>query len=154
MHRREFLLSTLAASAISCTVVPSAGAWELITNEELEHENAQPHANAFPQQSQPGSPTIEVDQPDVSKPIKVPVDVRVRFLPQDGATVDPNSFRAKYGWLRIDITERILAHAKIDASGLVTNGAELPSGNYSVTLQISDDNLHRIGTRTIEFSVT
>ncbi|HXW72976.1 MAG TPA: hypothetical protein VEK34_16395 [Methylocella sp.] len=96
---------------------------------------------------------IEVDQPDPTKPIKSPVTIRVRFLPKEGATIDLTSFRATYGSLALDITQRIVEHAHLSGSGLFAKNADIPSGRHRVTLQVGD-NLHRIGVRTFEFTVS
>jgi hypothetical protein len=153
MHRRRFAIFVLSICGSFFTVVRRVVAWDLITKKELEYENSQPRPKEILPEAEPGAPTIEVDQPDVSKPIHVPVSVRLRFRPQSGAAIDPHSFRAKYGWLGIDITDRIVANAEIDASGLTADNAEIPPGQYSVTLQISD-NFRRVGTRVIDFTVT
>jgi len=98
------------------------------------------------------SPIIEVDQPDVTKPIKPPVTIRVHFRPKEGATIDLTSFRVTYGWLALDITKRIMEHAHVSASGLLANNADVPAGRHRVTLQVAD-NMHRVGIRTFEFTV-
>jgi len=134
-----------------------AVAWELFTNEELEREKlasaAQPQVAAAAPPSQPGEPTIDVEQPDATKHVTSPVTIRIRFKAQSGATIDPSSFRAKYGWLGIDITSRIIANARVDARGIVAENANIPAGQYQIMLQIGD-NLHRVGTRVLNFSVT
>lgn len=129
-----------------------AGAWTLITEEEHEREKAAPPSVQAPSAAQPGAPTIDVDQPETSNPIKSPVTIRVSFHPQQGAAIDITSFRVTYGFLRIDITQRILDNAQLTASGLFAKDAQLPAGQYKVTLQIAD-NLHRVGARTVEFTV-
>jgi hypothetical protein len=78
--------------------------------------------------------------------------IRIRFQAQTGAAINPGSCRVKYGWLGIDITDRLVAHAKIGASGISADYAEIPAGAYMITLQIADD-LGRVGTRTFEFTV-
>lgn len=152
MNRRNLTLSLLTTCAAVCFETRHAAAWTLITAEELAREKMTPQLAASPIEAQPGAPTIEVEQPDATKPIKSPVSVHIRFKPHEGATIVPESFRAKYGWLGIDVTDRITANAKIDPSGLVANNAEVPAGKYKLTLQI-EDSLHRVGTRVLEFSV-
>ena len=93
---------------------------------------------------------IEVVEPDVSKPIRSPVKIRIRFLAPQGASINPASFRATYGWF--NITDRLVANAKIDASGISADNAEIPAGDYKVTLQIEDDQ-GRVGTHAFEFRV-
>jgi len=66
--------------------------------------------------------------------------------------IDLTSFRATYGWLAIDITNRIIEHAQVNASGVFANDADIPAGHHKVTLQVAD-NMHRVGNRTFEFTV-
>jgi len=148
MHRRTFIFGPLALYATVCR----AATWALITKEEFEQSAAQPLSRSIRRSSPPDAPTIEVSQPDATKPIKPPVTIRIRFRPKEGATIDPTSFRATYGSLGIDITNRIMQHAHVSASGLVANNADVPAGHHSVTLQIAD-NMHRVAIRTFEFTV-
>jgi hypothetical protein len=158
MHRRSFVVGLLTLCTTVLMATRRAAAWELITNEELEREKSasavQSHeapASAAP--AQLGAPTIDVEQPDAARPITSPITIRIRFTPQPGSTIQPGSFRATYGWLGIDITSRIIANAKVDASGIVAENANIPPGQYQVTLQIAD-NLHRVGRRVLNFTVT
>jgi hypothetical protein len=112
----------------------------LITPEEFERDRSAPRFRGFLAPTvQPGAPIIEIDQPDQTGAIRVPVNIRLRFLPQGGAIIDLASFRATYGWLGIDITSRIIEHAQINASGLFANNAEILAGHHKVTLQIADN---------------
>jgi hypothetical protein len=150
MHRRTFIFGPLALYATVCR----AAAWALITKEEFEQSLAatQPLSRSIERSRSPDAPTIEVNQPDATKPIKPPVTIRVRFRPKEGATIDLASFRVTYGSLAIDITNRIIQHAHVSTSGLVANNAEVPAGHHRVTLQIAD-NMRRVGMRTFEFTV-
>jgi hypothetical protein len=151
MYRRTLLLGLLAtAYGRPCN---AAANWQLITTEEVERDRNAPHfRGAFIPTDPPGAPVIEVDQPDQTNAIRVPVNIRIRFRPQGGAVIDLASFRATYGWLGIDITSRIIEHAQINASGLFANNAEMPTGHHKVTLQIAD-NMRRVGSRVFEFTV-
>ena len=51
---------------------------------------------------------IDVVEPDTTKPIKSPFSIHVRFRPESGARIVPASFRVKYGWLNLDITQRLI----------------------------------------------
>ena len=150
MDRRSLIFSLLAVTYVNpCR----AAAWTLISKEEFEQDSAAPRFRGFiAPAAQAGAPVIEVDQPDETKSINVPVTIRLRFRPQGGAIIDLTSFRATYGWLGIDITQRILEHAQVNTSGLVANGADIPAGHHKVTLQVAD-NMHRVGMRTFEFTV-
>ena len=150
MDRRSLIFGLLAVTYVNpCR----AAAWTLISKEEFEQDSAAPRIRGFiAPATQAGAPVIEVDQPDETKSINVPVTIRLRFRPQAGAIIDLTSFRATYGWLGIDITQRILEHAQVNTSGLVANGADIPAGHHKVTLQVAD-NMHRVGMRTFEFTV-
>ncbi|MGH6813913.1 MAG: hypothetical protein ACREDM_16790 [Methylocella sp.] len=129
----------------------------MITKEEFEREKSlaatQPLSRSIHRSSgPPDAPVIEVNQPDVTKPIKPPVTIRIRFRPKEGATIDLTSFRVTYGSLGVDITKRIIEHAHVSASGLLANNADVPAGHHTVTLQIAD-NMHRVGVRTFDFTV-
>lgn len=151
MYRRTFIFGLLALYATVCR----AAAWALITKEEFERDlaAAQPLSRGMRRTSAPpDAPTIEVDQPNETKPIKPPLTIRVRFRPKEGATIDPTSFRVTYGSLGLDITQRVMEHAHVSASGLLANNADVPAGHHRVTLQVAD-NMHRVGSRTFEFTV-
>jgi hypothetical protein len=150
VNRRTLILGLLAVSYVNPC---NAAGWTLISKEEFEQDSGAPHfRGVFGLATQPGAPVIEVAQPDEAKPIKVPVTIRLLFRPQAGAVIDLTSFRATYGWLGIDITQRIIEHAQVNASGLIANGADIPPGHHKVTLQVAD-NMRRVGMRTFEFTV-
>ena len=158
MHRRTLIFGPLALYATVCATVCRAAAWALITKEEFERDSAAPHLEEPLARSMRGSsgspdaPVIEVNQPDALKPINPPVTIRVRFRPKEGATIDPTSFRATYGSLALDITNRIIEHAHVSASGLLAYNADVPAGHHRVTLSVAD-NMHRVGSRTFDFTV-
>jgi hypothetical protein len=101
-------------------------AWKLVTEDELTDETRalQPRS----------SPRIDVIEPDQKETIVSPVNIRLRFVPA-GSKIMPGSFKAWFGWLEIDITSRLLEHAKIDASGLSAENAEIPAGQYRIKLR-------------------
>ena len=152
MRRRAFISVLLATCTVLCASVRPSAAWELVTREEVKRESAAPHHKAAHAAARPGAPIITVEEPDPKRRITSPVTVRVTFRPHEGATIDPRTFRATYGWLGIDITRHIVANAKLSASGLVATNASVPAGSYRVTLRIAD-NRHRVGMRTVEFTV-
>lgn len=149
MYRRTFIFSLIGSL---CVTGSPAHAWSLISKEEFEREEAAARIAEAPAVAQPGAPVISVDEPDDTKPVSSPVTIRISFHPQQGATIDTKSFRATYGFLGIDITQRIIDNAEFSASGLFAKNAQLPSGHHQVTLQIAD-NLRRVGNRTIEFTI-
>ena len=152
IRRRAFISGLLATCSILCASIRPSAAWELVTREEFKRESTAPHNKAAHAAARPGAPIITVEEPNPRRLITPPVTVRVTFRPQDGATIDPRTFRATYGWLGIDITRHIVANAKLSESGLVAKNASVPAGSYRVTLRVAD-NRHRVGTRTVEFTV-
>jgi hypothetical protein len=149
VDRRTLVCSLVASSYVNLC---RAETWFLITEAEFEREKSARHVERALAPHQRGAPTIKVEQPDASKPVKSPVTVRISFHAQGRATIDPKSFRVTYGWFGIDITSRIIEHAQLSASGLVANDALLPAGHHMVTLQIADDR-GRVGVRRLEFTV-
>jgi hypothetical protein len=131
-----------------------AWAWSLITEEEFRRDQAAPHIEESFAHPPAGAPSIEVEQPDETKPIKSPVTIKIHFHAQDGAVIVPSSISITYGcWLPIPITDRVLEHAKLNKDELSAKNAELPPGHYCVTLTIAD-NKGRVARQTFEFTVT
>jgi len=81
-----------------------------------------------------------------------PLNIRVRFVPSEGSAINTTTFRATYGFLGIDITDRLLQHAKLDAQQLKADNVSIPAGDHKVTLTIAD-NQGRENSRTFEFTV-
>jgi hypothetical protein len=152
MHRRSAIGGLLGVCAALSAKMRGAAAWTLISQDQFDEIN-QPQTGAAPgsHDGQPiRIPVIEMVEPDLTKPINPPVKIRIRFQAPAGAVIDPTSFRATYGWF--DITNQLLAHAKIDGSGISADDAEIPSGKYKVTLHISDTK-GRVGTQAFDFQV-
>ena len=149
MYRRSLILGVIASS---CFGSRAGSAWPLVTRQQSRRENAAPHKQAAPATARSGAPTIRIEEPNTTRPISSPVRIRVTFQPASNATIVVNSLRVRYGSLGIDITRRILAHARPTASGVTVDDAELPRGRHRVTIQIAD-NLGRVGTKSLEFTV-
>jgi len=152
VRRRAFISGLIAICSILCANIRPSAAWELVTREEIKRESAAPHNKTAHVVARPGAPIITVEEPNPKQQITPPITLRITFRAQDGATIDPTTFRATYGWLGIDITNHIVANAKVSASGLVAKNASVPAGSYRVTLRIAD-NRHRVGTHTFAFTV-
>lgn len=158
MRRRTVIFGLIATSCAPSTSAPTTS-WALITQEDALRAEATPRppgvsASAALPPPQPGAPMIEVIRPDVTQPVTTPVTVQLRFVPQVNSTINVNSFQASAtrGWFTIDVTDRILQHAKISESGLIAENAEIPTGNYTVTFKIPD-NVPRLGIRTFQFTI-
>jgi hypothetical protein len=97
-------------------------------------------------------PAIEIRQPSLlSQPLGTPLAIELSFLAAD-APIVPDSFRAYYGNLKLNITDRILKKVKVLADGLRVDDAELPSGQHKILLVIEDEKGRR-GERELKFTV-
>jgi hypothetical protein len=124
--------------------------WALITPDEDARDRAAPKIPAPP--DTPPPPRIDLVRPDLSKPLRNPVTVEVRFSAGPGREIDMQSFRAAYGWLGINITNRLLQHAVKSPNSLSAANVNLPAGDHRITLSIAD-NAGKSASRTFQFSV-
>jgi hypothetical protein len=146
MHRRSLILGVIASSYFG---IRRVSAWPLVTRQQAQRENAAPHGQAAPAPTRSGAPTI---RPDITRPVRSPVNIRIRFRAATNAKIEVNTLRVRYGFLGIDITRRILAHARPTPSGVFVEDAELPRGRHRVTIQIAD-NMGRVGSESFDFNV-
>jgi hypothetical protein len=152
MYRRLLLGGSFLALAVPAR---AAGDWDLVTPAEVMRDLAAPHTPETHTRGlpQPGAPQIVVDQPAASQTLHPPLTFRVRFVAAPGAAIDAQSFRATYGFLGIDITGRLLQHAKLTGQELDAENVAVPAGDHKVTLKIADSQ-GRESTRTFQFTVS
>lgn len=124
--------------------------WDLVTRNENARDRAAPHVPAPPNTLPP--PRIDILRPDLSRPIRNPVTIEVLFTPGPGREIDMRSFHASYGWLGMNVTNRLLRHAVAGPNTLSASNVELPIGDHRITLSIADDAGKR-ASRTFRFSV-
>lgn len=87
----------------------------------------------------PSSLAIDLVRPvNESEPLKVPASLQFRFSPSAGARIDPSSFRALYGLMKIDITRQIARGGVLGEAGVETDASPFASGLHRIYLQISD----------------
>jgi hypothetical protein len=141
------LLPTMIALADNLVLVTQD---EFLAERRLAIEEL-PLTRAFPV---PGAPKIDVLQPEIagSSPIKSPISIELQFFSAPDADIDPGSFRAYYGFLRIDLTKRILKHVRVEKSGFKVENAEIPSGKHRLLLRIADSK-ERTTEREVRFVV-
>ena len=125
--------------------------WKLITPDEEARDNVAPQAPPPP--DLPPPPSIDLVRPDISRPIRNPATIEVRFSPGPGQSIDMATFNATYGLLGINITRRLLDRAVVTANGLAAENVELPAGSHRVTMSIADTSGKR-ASRTFSFSVS
>jgi hypothetical protein len=86
------------------------------------------------------APQIEVLVPQGDGgTVTAPLRIELAFRPAPGTRVVPASFRALYGVLKIDLTERLIRHAVISEAGVVVDRALVPDGNHRFLLRVNDD---------------
>jgi hypothetical protein len=100
----------------------------------------------------PGAPKIVVVQPVAAGTLHPPLTFRVRFVPEAGAAIDTHTFRATYGFMGIDITSRLLQHARLSSQELDADNVAVPAGNHQVTLTIADSRGREV-SQTFQFTV-
>jgi hypothetical protein len=100
----------------------------------------------------PGAPRIELAAPDIRQAIASPTRIQLRFGATAPATIRPESLRVLYGALRLDITGRLLASARVSAEGIEVAQAALPRGQHRLTLLL-EDSVGRATSQTFAFLV-
>lgn len=164
----RFVSTPLLFAAVALTTVATCRAGEalhLVTPEEYTRERysatdpsaggAEVPPDFFPKIVIPkseGAPVISVIRPDYSVPLLSPFPIQLVFEAGAGATIRPETFRIRYGRLRIDITERVLRHTKVVQSGLRVDEATVPSGQHLLRMSVDDDR-GRTGETLLEFVV-
>jgi hypothetical protein len=132
-----------------------AGPIALVTLDEVRAEaqariEEPPRMRSLPA---PGAPKIQVLQPEISgAPLQNPIRIELQFSSASDADIDPASFRAYYGFLRIDITERIVNSVRVAKSGLKVENAEIPPGSHRLFLRIADMK-ERVTETEVRFAV-
>jgi len=97
-------------------------------------------------------PSIILLQPSLSAITRGPVDIQVRFLASQGSRINVKSLRVLYGWFGIDVTDKLLEHARVTADGFFAKDTDLPSGHHKVTVEVKDDQ-NRVGRKTFRFEI-
>lgn len=130
---------SLALGILGWAVMGSAQAFVLVTEDEAKRYNTDMGSVVAPM-SVPANviPAIEVVNPQImAGPLPSPVSIELTFR-TDGAAIDMKSFQALYGALKLDITDRIMEKAKVTASGLKIDNAQIPKGTHRLFLAVSD----------------
>lgn len=150
----SILRRTVAALLLALALPAWAQPLLLVSEEEVARERAAaPSAIVARSAPQPGAPTIKVLAPLLgSAPLGNPIRIELVFAAEPDAQIDPASFRAHYGALRIDLTNRIVARVTVERTGLKVDNVVIPSGNHRLLLHIADTKA-RIGEVELRFAV-
>jgi hypothetical protein len=99
-----------------------------------------------------GAPRMELEAPSKGGQVKSATDIRVRWMVEDGAKIDPQSVRILYGRLGIDITKRVASTLRVSDRGMEISAMALPSGNHRFKISVTDSR-KRTGSLTIEMKI-
>lgn len=154
---RSIVMMALAAMFAAAIALAAGRGFDLLSQQEYQSEltaRAKPGAALVTRSADLNAPSITVVKPDRTSPIQPPVDIDVRFKAAEGATVNVSSLKIKYGFLGLDITQRILQApgVQVSADGLRASGARLPSGSHKLLIEVAD-NYGRTGRQPLEFTV-
>ena len=118
----------------------SSFSFTLITDEEARKEGKGSQDYVLRLGEANALPSIKLVNPDMlASSIKSPISIELKFEKKD-APILPETFRALYGSLQLDVTERILEEATIDSKFLKVDNAKLPRGRHTFVVQIADAN--------------
>lgn len=101
---------------------------------------------------EPGAPRILVDSPKINTSVTSPTMLKLRFEPEAGTTIRPETFKVKYGSLRIDITTRITSSSAVTEQGFEVQKAALPKGRHTLVIAI-EDGVGRLSERQLQFEI-
>lgn len=149
-HTSAIASVVLAVATLLCTQAQAQ--LVLVTEQEALASQAAPEpmvARALPA---PDAPRINVMAPSLGNPVQSPTAIQLKFAPTAPAVILPETFKVKYGALRIDITGRLKGAAKVTAEGIDVAQASLPKGSHKLYIEIQDS-IGRLGERLIQFSV-
>lgn len=103
-------------------------------------------------------PAIRVVAPQVdtsaapAAPQLAPLRLQFEFETSSDARILPQTFRALYGMLKLDITETLRKHAQLSEKGMLAEGAGMPAGAHRLFIQVADDR-GRFTEREVRFRV-
>lgn len=151
------LLMVAGLAVVSLASAAQHAGFQLLSAQEYQSElsaRAAPGAELTLKAADFDAPAITVVKPDRSAPIQPPVDIDVHFKAAQGASVNVGSLKITYGFLKLDITKRILQApgVQVTTAGLKANGAQLPSGSHKLAIEVAD-NIGRTGRQRLEFTI-
>jgi hypothetical protein len=161
---KPIFVAAIAGLLAMFAITARAFAWELVTPAEVARDRSAPRLPetlGLPRAGAPnitrglprvGVPSIVLDRPDISSSIRTPVSFRIRFVAASGTSIDVATFKAQYGWVALDITSRLLKHARLTSTGLSADDVDIPPGNHKVSLSVAN-NLGQVGEQVFEFTV-
>jgi hypothetical protein len=146
------VLILAAASMLLARTLPATEPLLLVTEEELQASMAAPEP-LYPRFTpEPGAPRILVETPKLNAALPSPIAMKLRFQAADGTSIRPETFKVRYGSLRIDITARITGSTTVTAEGLEISQAALPKGKHKIVIAV-EDAVGRLNERQLQFEI-
>jgi len=124
----------------------------LVTPEEMHASNASPDRISPKSTIEMDAPTIEILFPKLPGNVASPTTINLKFTAVAPNRIKPETFKALYGTLQIDITKKLLKLAKVTDTGIQVHEAALPNGRHKILLTV-EDSVGREGGKKIEFEV-
>jgi hypothetical protein len=90
----------------------------------------------------PMAPQIVVITPKIDHPTHPPLDVRVEAHTQASLGVNRASLKVRYGFFKVDVTERLLKYGQWQGNAFIVSGADVPPGNHVFYVSIADSAGH------------
>jgi len=155
------LTHVLAALLLGSATLAQAAPFTLISDDEAQRE-ATAAAKTVPAAPRPRSlplppreaPAIEVLAPvPEGVTVRSPLRLEIAFKAPPDARIVPSSFRLLYGVLKIDLTERLQRHARLNEEGVLIEEAAVPQGTHRVIVRVADDK-GRIAERELMIRVS
>ena len=85
--------------------------------------------------------------------VSSPLRLEIAFKAPADARIVPASFRLLYGVLKIDLTERLQRHARLNEAGVLIEETAVPQGTHRVIVRVADDK-GRIAERELMIRVS
>ena len=146
------VLILAAASMLLARTLPATEPLLLVTEEALQASMAAPEP-LYPRFTpEPGAPRILVETPKLNAALPSPIAMKLRFQAADGTSIRPETFKVRYGSLRIDITARITGSTTVTAEGLEISQAALPKGKHKIVIAV-EDAVGRLNERQLQFEI-
>lgn len=138
MHRRSFLCGLAGGTFVGPSMVRAGQGFDLISAEDYARRRPRVATRMIAVLKADG-PKILFHAPRQSR-LHSPVDFDVEFRGREGVPPVLASLRVDYdlGITWFNITDRLLAHARIASGRMKANGAQLPKGRHRIRLGILD----------------
>lgn len=154
------VLGGLALAGLLTLSPAHAADFELVSAEQVRADQAAGNAMAAPAEATAPrtrslslAPRIKVLSPRLEgEGLRAPLRIELQFEPVGEAKVNPASLKVLYGFLGIDLTDKIRSNATVTEKGVLAEQARIPAGSHKLRILVTDS-LGRTGETEIKFKV-